>query len=68
MRIKSFYANTVEEAVALARREMGEDAMLVESRRAPAEARHLGGYEVVCAVVPEAEPARMPGRRGTRRL
>ncbi|MGO4882633.1 MAG: hypothetical protein ACLP59_17720 [Bryobacteraceae bacterium] len=60
MRIKSFYANTVEEAVALARREMGEDAMLVESRRAPAEARHLGGYEVVCAVVPEAEPARVP--------
>lgn len=59
MRIKSFYANTVETAVALARREMGEDAMLVESRRAPAEARHLGDYEVVCAVVPEAEPAKM---------
>ena len=57
MRIKSFYANTVEGAVALARREMGAEAMLVESRRAPAEARHLGEYEVVCALVPEAEPA-----------
>ena len=57
MRIKSFYANTVEGAVALARRDMGAEAMLVESRKAPLEARHLGEYEVVCAVVPEAEPA-----------
>ncbi|HVN06391.1 MAG TPA: hypothetical protein VMT86_18345 [Bryobacteraceae bacterium] len=57
MRIKSFYANTVEAAVALARRELGAEAMLVESRKAPLEARHLGEYEVVCAVVPEAEPA-----------
>jgi flagellar biosynthesis protein FlhF len=58
MRIKSFYANTVEGAVALARREMGPEAMLVESRKAPLEARHLGEYEVVCALVPEAEPAK----------
>ena len=55
MRIKSFYASTVEGAVALARREMGAEAMLVESRRAPLESRHLGEYEVVCALVPEAE-------------
>ena len=56
MRIKSFYAASVEGAVALARREMGAEAMLVESRKAPLEARHLGEYEVVCALVPEAEP------------
>jgi flagellar biosynthesis protein FlhF len=56
MRIKSFYADSVEGAVALARRELGPDAMLVESRRAPLEARHLGHYEVVCAVVPEPVP------------
>jgi len=37
---------------------MGSEAMLVESRKAPLEARHLGEYEVVCALVPEAEPAR----------
>ena len=55
MRIKSFYASTVEGAVALARREMGAEAMLVESRKAPLEARHLGEYEVVCALVPETE-------------
>ena len=57
MRIKSFYASTVEGAVALARREMGPDAMLVESRQAPLEARNLGEYEVVCALVPEAGQA-----------
>ena len=57
MRIKSFYAATVEGAVALARRELGPEAILVESRRAPLEARHLGEYEVVCAIVPEAGPA-----------
>jgi len=62
MRIKSFYANTVEAAVALARREMGAEAMLVESRKAPLEARHLGEYEVVCALVPEAEPVRTQPR------
>jgi flagellar biosynthesis protein FlhF len=55
MRIKSFYANTVEGAVALARRELGEEAMLVESRKTPLETRHLGEYEVVCALVPAAD-------------
>src|ERR1700691_4387532 len=57
MRIKSFYARTVEGALTLAQREMGAEAMLVESRKAPLEARHLGEYEVVCALVPEAETA-----------
>ncbi|HXM44187.1 MAG TPA: hypothetical protein VN924_23325 [Bryobacteraceae bacterium] len=57
MRIKSFYASTVEGALTLAQREMGAEAMLVESRKAPLEARHLGEYEVVCALVPEAETA-----------
>jgi flagellar biosynthesis protein FlhF len=64
MRIKSFYAGTVEAAVALARHELGPEAMLVQSRRAPLEARHLGEYEVVCAVVPETAPA-MPAQSVT---
>lgn len=55
MRIKSFYASTVEGAVALARRDLGSEAMLVQSRKAPVEARHLGEYEVVCAIMPETE-------------
>src|SRR5882724_11025592 len=49
MRLKSYFAGTVESAMCLARQEMGEDAMLVNSRRSQPEARHLGAYEVVFA-------------------
>src|SRR4051812_22770703 len=53
MRLKSYFAGTVESAIRLARQEMGEDAMLVNSRKAPPEARHLGAYEVVFAPDPD---------------
>ena len=46
--------------MAAARQEMGPDAMLVNSRKAPPEARHLGEYEVVFAIG-------AAGRRRTRR-
>jgi flagellar biosynthesis protein FlhF len=49
MRLKSYFSETVEGAMALARQELGAEAMLVNSRPAPAEARHLGEYEVVFA-------------------
>jgi flagellar biosynthesis protein FlhF len=55
MRLKSYFADTVEEAISLARREMGAEAMLVNSKRSNAEARHLGAYEVVCASDVEAQ-------------
>ena len=57
MKIKSYYAHTVEDAMALARQEMGEDAMLVNSRKAPIESRHLGDYEVVFADLGPAGPS-----------
>src|SRR6266540_1323374 len=57
MKIKSYYARTVEDAMALARQEMGEEAMLVNSRKTPLEARHLGEYEVVFAIVGPAGAA-----------
>src|SRR5262249_41366313 len=47
---------TVESAICLARQELGEDAMLVNSRKSTPETRHLGAYEVVFASA--AEPAR----------
>ena len=47
MRIKSYFANTVQEAMAMARQELGPDAMLVNSRKSAPETRHLGDYEVV---------------------
>src|SRR5450755_744211 len=57
MRLKSYFADTVEEAISLAKREMGTDAMLVNSKRSGAEAKHLGAYEVVCATDTELLPA-----------
>ena len=47
MRIKSFYGSTVEDAMAVASAELGEEAMLVNSRRTSVETRHLGEYEVI---------------------
>src|SRR5271165_605405 len=57
MRLKSYFAATVEAALNLARQELGPDAMLVDSRRTGLESRHLGEYEVVCAVFPATSPA-----------
>src|SRR5579863_3325180 len=53
MKMKSYFAPTVEAAIAHARSEMGPDALLVNSRKAPPEARGLGEYEVVFAILPE---------------
>ncbi len=50
MKIKSYYSRTVEDAIATARQELGDDAMLVNSRKALPETRHLGEYEVVFVV------------------
>jgi flagellar biosynthesis protein FlhF len=63
MRLKSYFAGTVESAICLARQEMGEDAMLVNSRKTTIDARHLGAYEVVFAaaqdpVIESSSPAR----------
>ena len=49
MKIKSYFARTVEDAMAMASQELGPDAMLMNSRKALPEARHLGEYEVVFA-------------------
>ncbi len=57
MKLKSYFADTIEEAISLARREMGPEAMLVNSKRSNSEARHLGAYEVVCAAEVEAQIA-----------
>jgi flagellar biosynthesis protein FlhF len=57
MRVKSFFAATVEAALSEGSRELGPEALIVQSRKAPPEAQHLGRYEVVLGV---AEP---PGRR-----
>jgi flagellar biosynthesis protein FlhF len=61
MKIKSFFSNTIEDAIAMARQEWGPDAMLVQSRKAAREARHLGEYEVVFAAGAPAIETGDPG-------
>ena len=65
MKLKSFFAGTVEAALGLAREELGEEAVLVDSRKAPPEAQHLGQYEVVVAALDprEAEKVSAAGPR-----
>lgn len=50
MRIKTYFAGTVEAALGLASRELGGDALLLASRPASASTRHLGAYEVVFGI------------------
>src|SRR5438477_10626655 len=58
MKIKSYFARTVEASMAAARQELGPDAMLLNSRKTPLESRHLGEYEVVFATLaPGSEAA-----------
>jgi flagellar biosynthesis protein FlhF len=57
MRLKSYFSGTVEAAVELAHKELGEDALLVNARPSTPETRSLGAYEVVFGVPPKADPA-----------
>jgi flagellar biosynthesis protein FlhF len=55
--VKSFFAASVRAAMEQAQRELGADALLLNSREAPPEARHLGQYEVVFGAYPETAPS-----------
>src|ERR1700686_3671079 len=60
MRMKSYFAPTVQDALEQARQEMGPEALLVNSRKAPPEAQGLGEYEVVFAILPEGAGGQTP--------
>jgi flagellar biosynthesis protein FlhF len=60
MRFKSYFAASVESAMQAARNELGPEAMIFSSRKAPTEGRHLGAYEVVFATEDPAEQAAAP--------
>src|SRR5260370_3332671 len=70
MKLKSYFAGTVESAICLARQEMGGDAMLVNSRRTLPESRHLGAYEVVFAAAQDSvrHAVAAAGHAGTEEL
>lgn len=65
MRIKSYFAPSVQAAIALARKEFGDGVTLVTSHVASLDNRHLGEYEVVFAIeeiieTPASEPEKAP--------
>ena len=53
LHVKSFFAATAKEALERARQELGPDALLLKTREAPPEARHLGACEVVLGTARE---------------
>jgi flagellar biosynthesis GTPase FlhF len=63
MEVRSYYASTLEAAMALARRELGPEALLIQSQRTSPEWMHLGKYEAVFAgeiIAKPAKPAAAP--------
>src|ERR1700758_1679335 len=64
MRIKSFFAKSVDEAMTQARAQLGAEAMLLNTRKVPYQDGLPGGYEVVFGTVDEepfvAKPAPEP--------
>src|SRR5665213_789535 len=57
MRIKSYFAKSVDQAMAQAREELGEEAMLLNTRKAPADHPSGMNYEVIFGVAGEASAA-----------
>jgi len=53
LHVKSFFAASIPEAIEMARQELGVNALLLQSREAPPEARHLGEMEVVFGSCPQ---------------
>src|SRR5258708_25376597 len=72
MKLKSYFAATVEAAMNMARLEMGSDAMLVSSRRTDEQLCPLGDYEIVFASTSSNDPrsltARAPSQVGSQIL
>ncbi len=57
MKLKSYFSATVEAAMDLARKELGDEALLINARPTEPATRYLGAYEVVFGVAPVTEPA-----------
>jgi len=61
--MKSYFANSVPDAISKAQRELGPDAILVTSRATAKHAQHLGAYKVVFATehpIKDADPIEAP--------
>ncbi len=71
MRIKSYFAKTITEAMERARVELGPDAMIIASNKTTGDTQRLGTYEVVFGLNDApvaAEKAPPPATEGLERL
>jgi flagellar biosynthesis protein FlhF len=60
MRMKSYFANSIQEAIDRARAELGSDAMLMSSSKTGPELKDLGAYEVVFGLAPAPDETATP--------
>jgi flagellar biosynthesis protein FlhF len=60
VKIKSYYAQTIPEAMERARVELGDDAMIIASNRTAGDTQRLGTYEVVFGVTDQGSGAEKP--------
>lgn len=66
MELKSFFAGPVQAALGMAREKLGAEAIVVNSRKSPPEAKRLGEYAAAAASISgDATPAK-PAPAGTR--
>ncbi len=68
MRIKSYFAPSVDSAIAQARVELGTDALLLNTRKLAGDAGQPAGYEVVFGLAGAEAPAKQPPVRDVRPL
>ena len=57
MKLKSYFSGSVESAMEAARRELGDEALLVHARPTTPETRYLGAYEVGFGLLPSSPEA-----------
>ena len=67
MNIKAYHSDSVESAIRQARLELGEDAVLLDSRKTSLDERHLGVYEVRFGTESKGSPAAPPTVQTERR-
>ena len=71
MKLKSYFTDSIQDAVESARLELGPDAVLISSNRTGADLKDLGAYEVVfglaAAMLNPRDPTQNPRQLGLRR-
>src|SRR5580698_8039263 len=68
LRVKSYFALSVDAAIAQAREELGPEALLLNTRKLPKDGDQSASYEVVFGVAGEAAPWPAPTQAPSREI